>query len=156
MNGVMSKKKMEVITDQPTTWLCSRVVLSRFSFLFCFVLFYTALLPRHTLDTSFSRPLYVIPFFFLLFYLALLGVLPPVAFDLRGCGNHGYGCTTTQTQTQTQTPFTHCWTLVYCTVRYCNVLCELNLDFRDEDPLHVCVTTRVEDKSVCLFVYELS
>jgi hypothetical protein len=67
---------MEVITDQPTTWPCSHVVLSRFSFLFCFVLFYTALLPRHTLDTSFSRPLYVIPFFFLLFFLLSLVFSP--------------------------------------------------------------------------------
>jgi hypothetical protein len=39
-----------------------------------------------------------------------------------------------------------------CTVLYCNVLCELNLDSCDEDPLHVCATTRVEDKSVCLFM----
>jgi hypothetical protein len=90
---------MEVITDHPTTWLCSHVVLSRFYFLFCFVLFHTAFMPRRTLDTSFSRSLYVIPFFFLFFFilLSLVFFLPPVDFDLLGCGN--CGCTTTQTQT---------------------------------------------------------
>jgi hypothetical protein len=73
MNGVMSKKKMEVITDYPTTWLCSHVVLSRFFFfvLFCFVLFcfvlYCSLAASHIGYLIFTNPLRH-SFFFLFFF----------------------------------------------------------------------------------------
>jgi hypothetical protein len=70
MNGVMSKKKTEVITDQPTdqptTCLCSHVVLSCFSFLFCFVL-YCFLAASHIGYLIFTTPLRH-SFFFLFFF----------------------------------------------------------------------------------------